>query len=216
VCKGHVKHSPAPVPGLYVPASHAVHVVPSNAPLYPAKHLQSVSASVPDAELVPSGHVKHSPAPVPALYLPASHAVHGTPPDKAVYPATHTQSVKSSLPAAELVCEGHEVQFPDPVTALNVPASHAAHPPPPAPVNPAEHWHSALPEEDSEFAGHASHAAVPTTLLNLPTSHALHSTPSDSAVYPAAHTQSVSSSLPSAELVCKGHVEHSPAPAAAL
>ena len=94
---------PVPAVTLNPPASHALHASPSDVPLYPAKHWQSPGASLPAAELVPPGHTEHSPAPVPAVYSPASHAVHGTPSDSAVYPATHTQSVSSTLPAAELV-----------------------------------------------------------------------------------------------------------------
>ena len=44
----------------------------------------------------------------------------------------------------------------------------------------------------------------------------MHATPSDVAVYPAEHLQSVISPLPDTELVLAGHVEHSPAPTALL
>jgi hypothetical protein len=97
---------------------HAVHTAPSDVPLYPAEHLHSIKASLPDAELVPSGHVEQPPVPDTALYVPASHALHATPPEVAVYPATHTQSVTSSLPSAELVCDGHAVQLPVPAVTL--------------------------------------------------------------------------------------------------
>jgi hypothetical protein len=79
-----------------------------------------------------------------------------------MYPASHAQSVSSSLPAAELECEGHAVQLPSPAVAVYVPA------------------------------GHVSHVAFPTALLNVPASHALHATPSEAAVYPGRHVQSAS------------------------
>ena len=107
---GQNQHSDVPTSLLNIPAMHAVHAAPSDVPLYPAKHLQSVNASLPDAELVPSGHVEHSPAPVVALYVPTSHALHCNPSEAAVYPTTHLQSIRSLLPDAELVCKGHTAQ----------------------------------------------------------------------------------------------------------
>ena len=58
-----------------------------------------------------------------------SHSEHHTPapPSGPEYPASHTQSVNSSLPAAELECKGHRLQPPDPGVGVYVPASHAAH-----------------------------------------------------------------------------------------
>ena len=64
---------------LYAPASHAEHCNPSETALYPATHLQSINALLPDAELVPAGHAEHCPAPVATLYPPATHAVHSAP-----------------------------------------------------------------------------------------------------------------------------------------
>ena len=119
-----------------------------------------------------------------------------------MYPDRHAQS---ALPAEEFAYAGHAEQFHDPTALLYVPASHATHASPSAPVNPTGHWHSTLPEEESELAGHVSHAAVPTTLLNVPASHALHGSPSKDAVYPAVHLQSASSSLPSDDTVFEGH-----------
>ena len=64
---------------LYAPASHAEHCKPSDTALYPATHLQSTNALLPDAELVPAGHAEHCPAPVATLYSPTTHAVHSAP-----------------------------------------------------------------------------------------------------------------------------------------
>ena len=46
--------------------------------------LQSFTESLPDAEVVPSGHAEHPPVPVAVLNMPASHAVHATPSNTAV------------------------------------------------------------------------------------------------------------------------------------
>ena len=110
---------------LNFPASHAVHPAPPEVPLYPTTHLQSVNASLPDAELVLAGHVEHSPPPVQSLNPPASHAVHAVPSNVPLNPAKHLQSVSSSLPDAELVPAGHIEHCPGPVATLYAPASHA-------------------------------------------------------------------------------------------
>ena len=56
----------------------------------------------------------------------SEHPTHA-PPSGPEYPASHTQSVNSSLPAAELECKGHRLQLSDPAVALNVPAVHSLH-----------------------------------------------------------------------------------------
>jgi len=127
VAKGHVKHCPGPVALLYVPATHVVHAAPSNVPLYPAMHLQSVNSLLPDSELVPAGHVEHCPVPTATLNPPASHALHATPSEVTVYPGRHSQSVNLLLPAADTECVGQTAQLPDPAVALYVPALHALH-----------------------------------------------------------------------------------------
>ena len=53
------------------------------------------------------------------LYVPASHAVHATPSEPAVYPTMQMQAVVSLLPAAELVPAGHVEQFPVPVLVFS-------------------------------------------------------------------------------------------------
>jgi hypothetical protein len=99
---------PVPVVALYFPASHTAHATPSEAAVYPAKHLQSFSPSLPDAELVCEGHAVQLPVPVVTLYVPASHTAHATPSDVPLCPAKHVQSVNSSLADAELlVPAGH-------------------------------------------------------------------------------------------------------------
>ena len=87
-------------------------------------HTQSVTSSLPDAELALAGHAEQSPVPVAALYVSAVHAEHAIPSDSAVYPALHTQSVTASLPAAEVVFAGHAVMVAPP--GHQDPTSHVA------------------------------------------------------------------------------------------
>jgi hypothetical protein len=94
--------------------------------------------------------------------------------------------VSESLPAAELVLAGHDLQLVAPCTSEYDPASHG----------------SQLPD--------------PVAALYVPAAHAEHAIPSDDAVYPALHEQSVSVSLPAAELVLAGHAVHSCVPFVSL
>ena len=73
-------------------------------------HKQSVTRSLPASEVLFVGHAEQLPVPALALYVSAGHAEHAIPPDDAVYPALHKQSVTASLPAVELVLAGHGVQ----------------------------------------------------------------------------------------------------------
>jgi len=95
-------HAPVPMVVLYVPASHAVHVIPFESAVYPTTQMQSERASLPAGEVVHVGHAeaqdpdpvlvvyvppRHKvqfPAPVLVLYVPASHAVQATPSEPAV------------------------------------------------------------------------------------------------------------------------------------
>ena len=177
----HTLHSPAPVAALMVPASHALQCNPSDVAVYPTTHLQSVNSSLSVAEFVPAGHVEHSPAPVVALNVPSLHALHCNPSEAAVYPTTHWQSVNSSPPSAELVCEGHTAQLPDPAATLYVPASQAVHATPSdVPLYPAKHLQSInalLPDAELVPDGHAEHCPAPVASLYSPTTHAVHSAP---------------------------------------
>jgi hypothetical protein len=65
-----------------------------------------VHATAPAADEVPGAQGAHVDAPVPALNVPAAHAVHATPFPLAVYPAKHVHLSRESLPDAELVPAG--------------------------------------------------------------------------------------------------------------
>ena len=97
----------------------------------------------------------------------------------------------STLPEGDSELAGHATHAAVPTTPLKVPAKHAAHDTPSAPVYPAEHWHNARrcePEEENELAGHVSHAAAPTASVYVPASHAAQFRPPPVALYdPAAH-----------------------------
>jgi len=76
-----------------------------------------------------AGQAVHAADPVDALYLPASHAVHG-PPFGPVAPALQLQFVKASLPAGELEFDGQtlHVEFAEAPTAVEyVPAPQYVH-----------------------------------------------------------------------------------------
>jgi hypothetical protein len=116
---------PVPVADLYVPARHAEHATPSDAAVYPSVHTQSVSSSLRAAELVFAGHAKQLPVPFADLNVPAPQTEHATPSDAAVYPSLHTQSVSSSLRAADLVFAGHASKYMPPGHQL--PVLHGQH-----------------------------------------------------------------------------------------
>ena len=99
----------------------------------------------------------HAADPVDALYLSASHAVHG-PPFGPVAPALQLQFVKASLPAGELEFDGQSEHATDPVDALYFPATHAVQVPPRGPVDPAlqvQFVKDALPAGELAFDGQA-------------------------------------------------------------
>jgi hypothetical protein len=131
---------------------------------------------------VPAMHAAQIPDPTALLCVPASHALHATPSEAAVYPTTHLQSIKSMLPAAELVCEGHAVQPPAPAVALYFPAKHALHATPSdVPLYPGRHvqsTNSLLASEETVFEGHAAQVPAPTVALYVSAKHALHGPPS--------------------------------------
>ena len=79
--------------------------------------------------------------------------------------------------AVEYVPVSQSVQMPAPRSTLNLPAGHASHACPSAPVKPAGHLHSCgpeLPMGDSEFSGHCrqvSGDAAASVCENVPASH---------------------------------------------
>jgi hypothetical protein len=88
---------------------------PAPALVNPAEHWHS---ALPEEDSELAGHVSHTTVPKALLNVPAAHALHATPPEAAVYPGRHIQSVKSLLPSDETVFEGHAAQVIDPVVAL--------------------------------------------------------------------------------------------------
>ena len=92
---------------------------------------------------------------------------------------------------------------------------HIVHTSPATPTYPSKHVHeltASLPPGELVPAGHTEHSTAPVTDLYVPEMHAVHSTPSEAAVYEVVHVQSSSASLCIGELVCSGHVEHTPVP----
>jgi hypothetical protein len=141
----------------------------------------------------------HAALPVTILYLPATHAEH-VPPFAPVYPALHEQAATVVLETGAFAFAGHDehvdkalapttsenVAVPQsvhaalPVTILYLPATHAVHVPPFAPVNPALHKQATtvvLETGAFAFAGHDEHvdkALAPTTAENFAASQSVH------------------------------------------
>ena len=145
-------HVTEPVVDLYLPVTHAVHGPPSG-PLKPALHVHCVdevhpmplhdapelagharhvvTSVAPDvAEYVPGTQTLHETLPVIVLYLPATHAVHGTP-SGPLKPALHVHSVDAAQPLHDApVLAGHARHVAAavaPIVAEYVPARQFAH-----------------------------------------------------------------------------------------
>ena len=108
----------------------------------PFWHVHAALAVLPAGELAPLPHAVHALAPVPD-HVPAAHAAQALDSLFANLPAGH--AAHALAPAAETVPTPHVPHDPLPITALNVPAAHAAHVSQyeSAPVHPAAHVFSA-------------------------------------------------------------------------
>ena len=142
---GQAVQDPFPVCGLYLPAIHKTHAVPSG-PDEPLLHVQSISLLLATGALERAGHkthvstvvaasvveyrpaaqFKHAASPVTFLYLPATHEVHCCP-LRPVYPALQKQSCTLTLPIGECEKLAQDVHAIEPDAALYVPARHLVH-----------------------------------------------------------------------------------------
>ena len=150
-------------------------------PVYPAMHVQFQTDVEPPADTLVGTHARQAVNPTPsayvfsgqpshahepetALYLPGTHAVHGSP-FAPVNPALHEQFVTATLAGAENEYAGHVVHAHAPLTFLYLPTSHSTHGPPPGPVYPTLHAQSTMRPRAAgaaEFAGHTSHIELPS------------------------------------------------------
>jgi hypothetical protein len=153
-----------------------LHLQLSNVPLASGEYEfagHAVHAEV-DEEYFPASQFTQFPAPVEALYFPATHSVHAAPftPDA---PALQKQLFKVPLPAAEYEFEGHPphvsvaaptaveylpasqfAQSPAPVEVLYFPATHSVHAAPFTPDAPAlqkQLFKVPLPAAEYVFSG---------------------------------------------------------------
>jgi hypothetical protein len=98
---GQAVHAAVPIDALYLPASHAMHGPPFG-PVAPALQVQFVKAALPPGELEFDGqalHVELAEAPTAVEYVPAPQSVHSAAPVKALYlPGTHAVHVSPSGP----------------------------------------------------------------------------------------------------------------------
>jgi hypothetical protein len=150
-------------------------------PVYPALHVQfqidvepfaealvdthAVQAEKPTlSEYVFAGHSWHADAPGTALYLPSSHAVHGSPLGP-LNPTMQKQSPTFTLPSGDDVYAGHMLHAHDPVVSLYLPTSHLTQGPPPGPVYPTSQAQSTIrpiPGSAAELGGHSSQSTLPS------------------------------------------------------
>jgi hypothetical protein len=133
-----------------------------------------------------------------SLYDPAAHAEH-SPPFAPVNPWLQRHILETLLPLGEsefdeqlaqvddavVVAENmpapQSVHEEEPIESLYVPATHAEHASPSAPVYPALHRHlvnSILPTKEIEFTGHPMHSPEPECSLYFPARHDTHVCPS--------------------------------------
>jgi hypothetical protein len=160
-------------------------------------------AAVAAVEYIPAPQSVHTADPVDAVYLPATHAVHGPPvgPENPVL-----QMLQLTLPAGEEEFDGQamhaeaptaveyvpvpqSVHAADPVDALYLPATHTVHGPPVGPENPVlQMLQLALPAGEEEFDGQAMHAEAPTAVEYVPSPQAVQlADPVDVLYLPATH-----------------------------
>jgi hypothetical protein len=189
---GHKVHAIAPISALYVPSRQEEHATPISVEVYPGMHAHSKSV------------------------------------DKAVKAILQVQSLRVVLAEGEDAPGGQEVHALAPSSALYVSTGHEVHATPlEVAVYPGLHKHSSefvdgmlnacsqtqllrtvLAEGDDDAGGHKVHAIAPISALYVFAKHEVHATPSDVAVYPGTHLQSVNSLLCTAELVRAGHAVH--------
>ncbi len=166
-------------------------------PPHEVQTLKTVAPVAPDH--VPTAQFVHAALPPFVLYLPATHAVHVAP-FAPVNPTLQKQAVIAVLEICAFAFAGHDEHVDEalaptaaenfasaqsvhaslPGQILYLPATHAAHVAPFAPVNPALHEQAATAELETgafAFAGHAEHvdeALVPATAENFPASQSVH------------------------------------------
>ena len=153
-------HDVDPASALCFPATHDVHVPPSD-PEKPALQVQAVAMRLPTGELEFDGQVSHVAAPELGLKVPAPHDVH-VPPSGPEKPALQVQSLERMLPTGELEFDGQVLhvcapvaptvpenvpptqvsQIAEPGELLYVPAVQLVHAPPSGPLDPLSHVQS--------------------------------------------------------------------------
>ena len=92
--------SAVPVVALYVGDGHALQAIPSSSAVYPATHLQAVTALLPSADMVCEGQSAQKVDPAIALYVPVAHGVHFSGSATSIY--SHTTHVLQTLSLASI------------------------------------------------------------------------------------------------------------------
>ncbi len=153
-------HAALPALVLYLPATHATHVLPF-APVNPALHKQAASAVLETGAFALEGQAKHvdnalapstaeyvavpqsvhASLPALVLYFPATHVVH-VPPFAPVNPALQVQAARAELASGELELAGHVIHVVEivaPVLVEYVPVEQSVHTALPVVYFPAMH-----------------------------------------------------------------------------
>ena len=134
----HAEQASDPVTVLSSPSSHTTHWVPSG-PVYPARHVQSTSWTLPASEKVFAGQLIHSlrlDAPSVSLYVLTPHSRHmaaeEAPGLTEYVPGSHDVHMNELLaPGVSEYVPGthglHMSEEPAPGVSENVPGSHGKH-----------------------------------------------------------------------------------------
>ena len=177
---GQKAHFSLPILVLYVPGRHAEHISPRL--VWPTLHLHELEELLPESEFEFKGQSEHElevVAPDAVEYLPTSHVVQGSDPDKALYlpasqlkhgppslpvkPAMHLQSVIDSLCSSAWLQDGQVAHSALPVEYLYWPEGQ--------PESQMQSLSLQLPPMEMEFCGHGVHApsdTEPTSVLYFP------------------------------------------------
>ena len=177
----------------------------------PASQTEHVASAVAPSvlEYLPGAQSLHCAGPVSALYLPATHIVHG-PPSRPEDPLLQVQADLDTLATGETEFVGHASHLPAP--RYWPAAQYLKHGPPLGPLKPLLHTQllvALLPGGDSEFGGQLKHVEAPMVFLYFPATHRKQVCPS-APEDPILHLHAVFEELPSGEFELVGHVKQLP------
>eukprot|EP00960_Hanusia_phi_P053711 762433-Hanusia_phi.AAC.13 len=97
---------------LYVPIGQSIHfcILDASSLYWPGGQVHHATLVTATSEVVPNGHDTHNVCPALDWYVPLGHALHRPDASKPMYPGSQRQSLRASLPAAEVECSGQLTQ----------------------------------------------------------------------------------------------------------